>query len=68
MSLLLIGGKSSLAKKSKRIIEQKKISFTETQKERNSKLYLDLSDINSFDNIPANYKKSHLIRWYYQYK
>ncbi len=61
MSLLLIGGKSSLAKSLKELLNKKKISFTETQKERNSKLYLDLSDINSFDNIPASTKKAILF-------
>lgn len=61
MSLLLIGGKSSLAKSLKELLNKKKITFTETEKERDSKLYLDLSDINSFDNIPTSTKKAILF-------
>ena len=58
MSLILIGGKSSLAKTLKSNLEKKKIKYFESNRYPQAEIYLDLYNTNSFTNIPKNLNKA----------
>lgn len=58
MSILLIGGKSTLSTTLKSYLEKKKIKYQESNRYPDSEIFIDLNDINTFDNIPKNIDKS----------
>ena len=58
MSLILIGGKSSLSKTLKLNLENKNIKYLESNRCQDAEILIDLNNINTFSNIPNNLKKA----------